>query len=132
MQIQTNPQSRFRVTFEIHFGPHSVEGPHFFDDVLSFFGAGAKIVDWSPFSLAQRRIASREREKVILIWGQTSCLNLHRLKVLPPKKSCQLDFSRKLHFAARCDFQQQVVFLIFCVSRTTKIPQTTLNLEYFL
>ena len=29
MQIQTNPQSRFRVTFEIHFGPHSVEGPHF-------------------------------------------------------------------------------------------------------
>ena len=81
MQIQTNPQSRFRVTFEIHFGPHSVEGSHFLMSFLSFFGAGDKIVDWSPFSLAQRRIASREREKVILIWGQTGCLNLRLFKM---------------------------------------------------
>ena len=81
MQIQTNPQSRFRVTFEIHFGPHSVEGPYLLMIFYYFCGAGARIVDWSPFSLAQRRIASREREKVILIWGQTGCLNLRLFKI---------------------------------------------------
>ena len=36
---------------------------------------------WSHFSLAQRRIASRERGKVILIWGQTRCWNLLIFKI---------------------------------------------------
>ena len=53
----------------------------FLNHFMIIFGAGAKIVDWSSFSLAQRRIASREREKVILIWGQTGCWNLQFFKI---------------------------------------------------
>ena len=53
----------------------------FLNHFMIIFGAGAKIVGWSPFSLAQRRIASREREKVILIWGQTGCWNLQFFKI---------------------------------------------------
>ena len=81
MQIQTNPQSRFRVTFEIHFGPHSVEGPYFLMIFNHFLALVPKLLIGPPFSLAQRRIASREREKVILIWGQTGCLNLRLFKI---------------------------------------------------
>ena len=117
MQIPQNHQSpvriHFGITFSLSLDATSRRASQTGDQSTCF----TKIVGWSPFSLAQRDVASREREKVIMFWGQTGCWNLRIFKIvtffmfmtaylrenvnhitfwgnhdlLPPKKSCQVN-----------------------------------------